>query len=155
MMKIIAIRIRGKVDVPPDVKKTLDLLKLRRKNTAVILDDDPSIKGMLKKVENWITWGEIDAETLSLLLEKRGRLIGDRKIAPKYLQKLGFNSFKDLANAILNNKIDIKNLPEFKPFFRLHPPKGGFKKSIKKTIGSNGELGYRGKEINRLIKKMC
>jgi len=154
-MKIIAIRIRGKVDVPPDVKKTLDLLKLRRKNTAVILDNNPSIKRMLKKVENWITWGEIDTETLSLLLEKRGRLVGDKKITPKYLRKIGFNTFKDLASAILSNKIDIKNLPEFKPFFRLHPPKGGFKKRIKKTIGSNGELGYRGKEINRLVKKMC
>ncbi|HDJ89439.1 MAG TPA: 50S ribosomal protein L30 [Thermoprotei archaeon] len=154
-MKIVAVRIRGRVDVHPDIEKTLYLLRLRRKNVAVILEDKPSIRGMLKKVENWITWGEIDIDTLSLLLEKRGRLRGDKKITIEYLRKLGFNNFKELAEAILEDKIKLDQLPNFKPFFRLHPPKGGFKKTIKKPIGSDGELGYRGKEINELIKKMC
>ena len=40
--------------------------------------------------------------------------------------------------------------------FRLHPPKGGFeRRGIKKTFKEGGVLGYRGKEIIKLIEKMC
>jgi large subunit ribosomal protein L30 len=42
-----------------------------------------------------------------------------------------------------------------KPYFRLNPPRGGFeRKGIKKGFGQGGALGYRGAEINILIKKM-
>ncbi|MEM2203989.1 MAG: 50S ribosomal protein L30, partial [Sulfolobales archaeon] len=41
-----------------------------------------------------------------------------------------------------------------KPVFRLHPPSGGFKGSIKKPYGNGGELGYRGQDINDLIRRM-
>ncbi|MBR9680336.1 MAG: hypothetical protein GOU98_00755 [Candidatus Altiarchaeota archaeon] len=37
--------------------------------------------------------------------------------------------------------------------FRLHPPRGGFKKTIKRPK-PDGELGYRGEKINELILKM-
>ena len=44
---------------------------------------------------------------------------------------------------------------KLKPFFRLHPPKGGFEKAgIKKPFTVKGALGYRGDKINDLIKKM-
>jgi len=41
-----------------------------------------------------------------------------------------------------------------KPVFRLHPPRGGFKGSIRKPYGAGGELGYRGAAINELIRRM-
>ena len=42
-----------------------------------------------------------------------------------------------------------------KPFFRLAPPRQGFGKiGIKKGFAEKGALGYRGKEINALLKKM-
>jgi len=37
--------------------------------------------------------------------------------------------------------------------FRLHPPRGGFKKSTKRP-NPQGELGYRGEEINKFILRM-
>ncbi len=37
--------------------------------------------------------------------------------------------------------------------YRLHPPRGGFKKTIKRPR-PKGELGYRGEEINKLIARM-
>ncbi|RLE58223.1 MAG: 50S ribosomal protein L30, partial [Thermoprotei archaeon] len=72
-----------------------------------------------------------------------------------YIQKLGFHDFKELAQAILNGKISIKDLRELKPVFRLHPPSGGFKYTIKKRFGAGGELGYRGSAINDLVRKMA
>ncbi|MAE13716.1 hypothetical protein CMO92_04065 [Candidatus Woesearchaeota archaeon] len=42
-----------------------------------------------------------------------------------------------------------------KPFYRLHPPRGGFKgKGIKKTFKEGGSLGYRGEKMNELIRRM-
>lgn len=42
-----------------------------------------------------------------------------------------------------------------KNFFALHPPKGGFeRKGIKTPFTLKGALGYRGDNINSLIKKM-
>jgi len=36
----------------------------------------------------------------------------------------------------------------------LHPPKGGFKGTIRRPYKSGGELGYRGAAINDLILRM-
>ena len=42
-----------------------------------------------------------------------------------------------------------------KPFYRLSPPKGGFnRKGIKKPYSIGGALGYRGQEINTLLRRM-
>jgi len=155
LMKLAVIRIRGQVDVPPDVKKTLELLRLHKKFHLVLVDDNPSMMGMLKKAENWITWGEIEEETLTLLLERRGRLRGNKKLTEEYVKKLGFKSIEDLAKAIITSKVDIRKIPGLKPVFRLSPPSGGFKGSIKVHYKRGGELGYRGKAINDLIRRMA
>ncbi len=46
-------------------------------------------------------------------------------------------------------------LKGLKPFFRLHPPKGGLK-GIKASYGNGGgDLGYRGGSgINELLRRM-
>jgi large subunit ribosomal protein L30 len=37
----------------------------------------------------------------------------------------------------------------------MHPPKKGFKTSVKRPYKSKGELGYRGEKINELAVRMC
>jgi len=155
MVKLAVIRIRGRVDVPPDVKKTLELLRLHKKFHAVIIDDRPSYLGMLRKVQDYVTWGEIDYDTLVLLLKRRGRLRGNRKIDENFLKKYGYSSIEELARAIIDCEIKITDIPELKPVFRLSPPSGGFKGTIKKHYKDKGELGYRGSAINDLIKRMA
>ncbi|RLE89336.1 MAG: 50S ribosomal protein L30 [Thermoprotei archaeon] len=153
--KLLVIRLRGQVDLHPDVKHTLKLLRLHKKFHAVLVDESPSILGMLRKISNYVTWGEIDKDTLAVLLERRGRLSGRRRLTLEYVQKLGFRNFKELAEAILDGRISIKDLKELKPVFRLHPPSGGFKYTIKKRFGAGGELGYRGSAINELVRRMA
>ncbi|MCS7386276.1 MAG: 50S ribosomal protein L30 [archaeon GB-1867-005] len=157
MPKLLAvIRIRGRIGVRGEAQDTLKMLRLHRKNHAVIIDDRPSYLGMLKKVADYVTWGEINSETLALLLKRRGELKGGKKLTEKYIkEKLGLNSIEDLAHAIFEGKISLKDIPDLKPVFRLHPPSGGFKGSTKKHYKAGGELGYRGTAINELIRKMC
>jgi len=120
-MRIAIVRIRGGIRVDKVVLDTLDMLKMHRQNYCVVREDGPSLRGMIQKVKDYVTWGEVDEETEKLLIEKRAEKKGK----------------------------------EIKPFFRLNPPKGGFeRKGIKKAYSEGGALGYRGKEINSLIKRM-
>lgn len=124
--KLAIIRIRGSIKVSTKFVDTMNMLRLYKQHCCVIVDATPSIKGMLKKVSSYITWGEIDDETLALLKEKRAEKTKDKE-----------------------GKETIK------PFFRLHPPRKGFeRKGIKLPFKVGGALGYRGKKINDLIKRM-
>lgn len=155
MVKLLAVvRLRGVVGVPEDIEATLKMLRLHKVNHATLVEDTPSYQGMLLKASGYITYGEIDKGTLIELLKKRGRLVGNRPVTDEYAKKLGFDGLEGLAEAILEGRIRLKELPGFKPVFRLHPPGGGFKKSVKKPIGAGGELGYRGAGINELLRKM-
>jgi len=53
---------------------------------------------------------------------------------------------------LIGGKIKLKDLEKIEPVFRLTPPSKGFK-SIKEHY-PKGDLGYRGKEINELLKRM-
>jgi large subunit ribosomal protein L30 len=48
----------------------------------------------------------------------------------------------------------LKDLPNIKPVFRLHPPWGGLRGSKKRSIREGGALGYRGEKINEPIERM-
>ncbi len=152
------IRIRGMSGVHPDVERTLYLLRLRRKFAAAIYHSSlPGIWGMLKRVENWATFGEIDKPTLVELIRVRGRLLGDKPITDEWVKSaLGLSGIEELADKLLAGEIHYHKLKDkgVKPFFRLHPPRGGFKGSIKRPYGDGGELGYRGSAINELIRRM-
>ncbi len=158
------IRIRGRVGVPPRIRRTLELLRLYRKFHLVLYPSTlPGIEGMLDTVKDWVTWGEIDRSTLIELLHKRGRIPGDKPLTDEYVrEKLGLaGGIEELADKLLRAEIMLHKLYDarrhvwiIKPVFRLHPPRGGFKGSIKKPYGAGGELGYRGYAINELIRRM-
>lgn len=149
-----AIRVRGRVNVNPNIRKTLELLNLTRVNHCVLIDETPSMKGMLNTAKDYITWGEIDKETLEKLIEERGRLIGDKRITDDYIKNATpYDSISKLCEAIIEYKFKYKEIPEVKPVFRLNPPKKGYG-SIKRPFKNKGALGYRSKEINEIIRRM-
>ncbi len=155
------IRIRGVVNSPSDVNYTLKLLRLHKKYHCVLYPASlPGLKNMLLKVASWATWGEIDRDTLILLLRERGAVPGNKKLTDdyvdKYLAQYGIRGgIEALADAILQGKIMLHRVDHLvKPVFRLHPPHGGFKRSTRKPFSQGGELGYRGPAINDLLKRM-
>ncbi|AEC51277.1 50S ribosomal protein L30P [Pyrococcus sp. NA2] len=154
MAKLAVIRIRGRVNVKKPIRDTLAMLRLHRVNHCVIVDDTPSYLGMLRKAKDYITWGEINAETLAKLIRKRGRLIGNKPVTDEYVkEKLGM-TIEEFAEKVVKGEMSLKDLPNLKPVFRLHPPRGGFRGSKKRSFQEGGALGYRGEKINELIERM-
>ena len=148
------VRIRGTGNVRKEVEDTLRMLNLERNCHATLIDDRPSFLGMLRKAQHVLTWGEVSKETIGLLLKKRGRIVGNKKLKDEYAEKIGYDSLDALAEAIYNLKVELKNLPGVKPVFRLHPPRKGYKGTVKKSYTAGGEAGYRGEAINELIRRM-
>ena len=105
------IRLRGNIKVRNKFSNTMRMLGLKKTNAMAILPRTDSIVGMIKRVEGFVTLGELSKE-----LEEKIR--GEKE----------------------------ENI------FHLNPPKKGLR-SIKKRF-PKGDLGYRGKEINDLIKRM-
>ncbi len=154
MRRIAVIRVRGRVHVNPEIRDTLKMLNLTRVNHCVIIDDRPSYVGMLHKVKDYVTWGEVDEEDVELLLRNRGELIGGEKLTDEYVKKnTKFKSIKDFAKKFIKFKAELSDIPNLKKVFRLHPPRKGYR-GIKKPFSIGGALGDRGKAIKELIYRM-
>jgi len=153
-MVFAAVRVRGIVNVKPDIKRTLQLFRLTRVNHCVLLEENASTKGMLQIAKDYITWGEIDKAILSELIGSRGKLEGDKEQTEDYIKSAtSYNNLEKLSQAIIDNKFKYKDIPNVKPIFRLSPPKNGYE-GIKRSFVNKGALGYRRKEINKLLERM-
>ncbi|RMF91312.1 MAG: 50S ribosomal protein L30 [Methanobacteriota archaeon] len=152
--RLAVIRIRGRVNVSREVAHTLDMLGLRRVNHAVFIDDRPSYRGMLQKIKDYVTWGEVDAGDVALILRNRGEVIGGKRLTDDYVkEKTPFKSIEDFAGRFVDFKAELEDIPGLKKVFRLHPPRKGHG-SIKKAYSMGGSLGNRGGEIKGLIRRM-
>jgi hypothetical protein len=93
---------------------------LRRKYSCVVFENPGQVQlGMIKKVKDFVAFGEISDEVYKELAEKRGRKDRDGKL---------------------------------KPFFRLHPPRGGIESKKHFGVGK-GVLGSN-KKMNELVGRM-
>ena len=153
-MAYVVIRVRGIPDVNRDIAHTMDLLGLNRVNHAVVVPETDSIKGMLQKAKDYVTWGEVDQETLAAMIRARGRVAGDDSVTDDYLKERSeFATVEDMAKAIIENDYRMKDVDGAKPVFRLHPPVKGYEGN-KRSFQNGGALGYRGVKINDLINRM-
>jgi large subunit ribosomal protein L30 len=150
------IRLRGSINVRPEIKYTLALLRLHRVNHCVVVEENAYYTGMIRKVKDYIAWGGISEDMLELLFQKRGRLEGGKRLTDEYIREnTPFGSMQELAHALYEGKTEMKELMSFKikPVFRLHPPRKGHE-GIKRGVKEGGELGYHGDKINELLYKM-
>lgn len=151
---LVVVKIRGLVSAQKEARETLQFLHLLHTNHAVLIDSRPAYMGMLQRVNSYVTYGEPSKELVSMMLQKRARLAGDKKLTDEYIKKVGFESIDDLAEAIVNCKVQYQKLPDIEPRFKLHPPSKGYKGKTKKGYRAGGEAGYRGEAINDLVKRM-
>ena len=89
---------------------------------------------MLRKIQHYVSWVELDAILAKELIDKKGRKSGYQKITSDDLKELGFASSDELATALSEGKATLSKLKPLKPWFALAPPRYGFKRSTKKTI---------------------
>jgi len=80
---ICIIRIRGQVKLKKEIVETLHRLRLRRKYACVVLEKPTKEQlGMLKKVKDFISYGEISDEVYKELVKKRGKKDEKGKLKP-------------------------------------------------------------------------
>ena len=148
------VQVRGVVKTRRDIKDTLKMLRLHHINHCVLVQDTPENLGMIRKVKDYVAYGEVDAPTIETLLITRGRIIGDAPLTDEYVKSNStYTSIADLAKALAGGEIKLRDVPGLKPMLRLHPPRKGYK-TTKRTFPQGGALGYYGQEINSLLYKM-
>ncbi len=155
-MTFLVIRVRGGIGVDRRIKDTMDHLNLTRVNHAVLIPETDAYRGMLQKAKDYITWGEIGADGIALLIRDRGRMAGGSSIDDSAVANGSSHAdIEEFAAAIASGNATVKDLPGMKPVFRLHPPRGakgwgGIKRAY--TVG--GALGFRGEAIEELAARM-
>jgi len=155
MKRIAIIQVRGAIGMKRNVKETLKLLRLFKKNCCAIVSTTDNVVGMLKVIKDYVTWGEIDKETFKVLLEKRGRLPGNKPLTEPYLKEKMKMNFDQFSDDFMNLKKNLGDVPGLKRFFRLKLPISGYgREGIKTPYSLGGALGYRKENINDLIRRM-
>ena len=147
------VKVRGSINVKPKIKETMKLMRLNRVNHCVIVPENETYTGMLKIIKDYVTWGEVDAETTELMLESSGKTSGNTIFTKKELKGSSFKTMKALAKNLSEGKVVMRDVPKLKPLFRLHPPRKGYE-GVKRSFKEGGALGYRGEKINQLIRRM-
>lgn len=153
-MAYAVIRVRGHPGVNQDIEDTMQMLNLTRVNHCVVVPGNDSVKGMIDKIKDYVTYGEVSEKTLARLIKFKGRLEGDRPIDDNFvIENSDFTSIISFAKGIVEGKAKYSDLSGVKPIFRLNPPRKGYE-GIKRSFKNGGALGYRGEEINVLIDRM-
>ena len=149
----LVVRIKGQADCPYWATTTMTLLKLDKKYRATILPAKDNTLGMLKKVQHYVSWIEIDASLATELVDKKARKGGYQKVTADDLKELGFASAEELGAALAEGKATLSKLKPLKPWFALAPPIHGFKRSTKKLYGQKGVLGQN-KDLDTIVRRM-
>jgi large subunit ribosomal protein L30 len=139
-----AVMIKSPIGSKPDARMTLRLLGFHRLNACVLLANTPSYTNMLQIAKDYVTWGLIDAPFATKVLEERGKMEGDKPVATALAKKAA----EGLASG--GKLLDF----EIKRHLRLHPPAGGFKRTLKRQVSSKGECGDRGDKMQALLERM-
>ncbi len=149
----LVVRIKGQADCPYWATYTMELLKLNKKYRATILPAKENTLGMLRKIQHYVSWTELDSDLAKDLVEKKARKSGYQKINNDDLKSLGFGSAEELGKALSEGKATLSKLKPLKPWFALAPPRFGFKRSTKRLYGQKGVLGAN-KELGSIVRNM-
>jgi len=134
--KLLAVvRVRGRVGVRQSISETLKRLNLKYVNNLAVIYGSKSNIGMIRKCNDYVTYGEISQDVLGNLLEGKGLKADSQDVKQLAEGKKSFISVVGSAS------------------LRMHPPRRGYE-STKLGYSAGGALGYRGSDINELIKRM-
>lgn len=111
---IAIIRIKGQVGLRREIKETFNRLGLKKKYSCVVLEKPKKEElGMIKKVRNFVAFGEINDETFKKLVEARGKK--SKKFFRLHPPRGGIESKKHFGvgkGVLGNNKTEINKLIE-------------------------------------------
>ena len=150
---LLVVNIHGKINSPRAARQTLGELKVERRFTASVHTDDAQTTGMLRSCKDYLAWAPLERDVLATLLEKRGMLSETKKLGADALPGFGVKSYDELAGKMLNEGLKLSSLKGVRPFFKLGPPRGGFKKSLRRQSSEGGVLGKNPK-LAEVVRRM-
>jgi large subunit ribosomal protein L30 len=141
MSLLLVLNLRGKIGSTVPIRKALTDLKVERKFSATVVTDDAPTLGMLRSCKDFIAWSPVDSKLLTDLLRARGMVSESKRLDQEALKSLGFKKYEDFADKIVKDGARLSAHAGIRPFFRLSPPKGGFKLSSRRQASEKGILG--------------
>jgi large subunit ribosomal protein L30 len=153
MSLILVLNLHGAINSSTPVRKALAEMKVERRFSASVVTDDASTLGMLALCKDFVAWSQIDEELLASLLKKRGMVSEKKSLDSAALKRLGYKNPEDLAKKMVEKQVRLSAVQGVRPFFKLAPPKGGFKSSMRRQFAEKGLLGSNPK-LDELVRRM-
>ena len=150
---LLVVNLHGSINSSAPVRQALTELWVAKKFSASVVTDDPATVGMLKLCKDYVAWAPVDQGLLGDLLEKRGMVSSTRTLDQSQLKGLGFKSHEDLAAKMVKDQVRLSAVKGVLPFFRLAPPKGGFKLSLRRQSTERGVLGNN-PDLAGIVRRM-
>jgi len=158
---LLVIRIQGKNDMHPAVRKNLYSLNLRKIFNAVFVRADEAMLEKLQRVEPYVTYGYPSLKNVRELIYKKGYAKIDKQRVPltdnnlieEALGKYNIICIEDIVHEIASIGKHFKEAASFLWPFALNKPEVGLK-GVKALYKEGGDTGSREDKINELISKM-
>jgi len=127
-------------------------MKVGRRFNATIVPNDEVHLGMLNLAKEHLAWCELNLGIAEKLLNARAEISSGTRVSESQITK-DHGSFHDIASKLESGEIKLSSINEIRPFFRLSPPRGGFKRSIRRQFRDGGILGPN-EDLASLVEKM-
>ena len=150
---LLVVNLHGQINSSTPVRKALNELWVAKKFSASVVTDDTQTVGMLRLCKDYLAWCPLDEGLLTDLLKKRGMVSSSRTLDQDSLKAMGFGSHQDLAAKMLKEQVRLSAVGGVLPFFRLAPPKGGFKAALRRQSTERGALG-RNPKLDGIVRRM-
>jgi large subunit ribosomal protein L30 len=149
---LIVVNLRGGVNTRAPVRKTLQEMKIAKRFNSTIVPDTIVYRGMLNAAKDHVAWCKADASTVEKILNSRAEKSKGTS-EQRNSAKGAATSYAMLAKELEEGKIRLDGSQGIRNLFRLHPPRGGFKRSTRRPYNQGGVLGFN-KDLPSLIEKM-
>lgn len=159
---LVAIQIKSQNGVAPKMKKTLQLLRLKKINNCVILKNNQCIRKMLQIAKDSVAYGYISYDMLRELVYKRGHGKMDKstvKLTNEAIEtafKGKYRCIEELLEVIYRGGDDMKKVLNFLVPLKLNSPKGKYcyKKRKCQTFVQGGVANNHFELLGELLSKM-
>ncbi|KAM0672614.1 ribosomal protein L7 [Ordospora colligata] len=156
----VAVLIRSKCKIAPKPRKVLDLFRLTKLNTCVIVRNNESNKKMLNIVKEYVAYGTIDMELLRKLVYTRGTGRNGKlrmKLTNEVIEDMfdgRIRCIEEIIHCIYNGTEMFKEVNNFLYPFHLNPPVGGFRQKKTRNFNEGGCLGNHHDLLHKLLERM-
>ncbi|MEK6940339.1 MAG: uL30 family ribosomal protein, partial [Nanoarchaeota archaeon] len=113
--RLVIVRVRGVCKLKKKTEATMRMLRLFKKNHCSIVKNSKQVIGMIQKIKDYVTWGELDEGTMRLLLEKRGRIIGNKPLQESWFKTKAKMDYDSFIKDYFELKTELKNIAGIKP----------------------------------------